>query len=158
MSTELSTIDNRSKEILFHISVEDPTKPFERDIATIEESVLKENFISIRDKLLKKENFYITAVKNLLKKINFLELYQQLLEDQITESEFNEEIERESSKYIIDIKELQDPDDLTIILDIVNKITFDLKDFSLNEINELFSVDLHDHVKLSKEAVSSIDE
>ncbi len=81
VTLEPSTIDNRGKERLIRISIEDPSKPFIRSIA-MEESILEEKFISFRDKLLKKEDFYMTAVRNLIKKTNFLELYQQLLENQ----------------------------------------------------------------------------
>lgn len=144
-----STVDNRGGERVINIEIIDPNKQIKVNIATIEERIMKDMLFSFGENLLKKENYYITAVRNLIKKTNFLELYQQLLEKQITEAEFNHEIENKSIKYVINVKELQDPQDLKIIIDIVKKVGFDLKDFSLNEIDELFSVNISEKIPSS---------
>lgn len=89
----------------------------------------------------KREEFLITAVKNLLRKINFSELYQQLTDETISEDEFQAEIDNNPNKYVIETIEELSPEDFQIITELVNKITFDIKEFSVNDIAELFSVE-----------------
>ncbi len=88
----------------------------------------------------KKELFYITAIKNLFKKIDFQNLNSELESGEITEEDFENRLETKPEMYLIDINENR-PDfkDICIISDIVNKIE---RDFSVDDISELFSVDM----------------
>lgn len=85
----------------------------------------------------KTEDFYRIGMTNLLKKNRYLELSLELAEDLITEDEFEEEIERSPDKYIIQLKDLNDYNDLQIIESITKKIN---EKFSVDQISELFSI------------------
>lgn len=88
-----------------------------------------------------KEGYYILAINNLLKKNNYLSLIVQLSQEQISEDEYVKEIEENPDKYILDIKYLDDPNDLKIINEIVKKIGVS---FSIDEVAEIFSLDSED--------------
>lgn len=88
-----------------------------------------------------KEAYYILAINNLLKKNNYLSLIVQLSQEQISEDEYVKEIEENSDKYLLDIKYLDDPNDLKIINEIVKKIGVS---FSIDEVAEIFSLDSDD--------------
>ena len=88
-----------------------------------------------------KEAYYILAINNLLKKNNYLSLIVQLSQEQISEDEYVKEIEENSDKYLLDIKYLDDPNDLKIINEIVKKIGVS---FSIDEVAEIFSLDSED--------------
>lgn len=136
--SELITTGEK-RENLIKITIENIYEDIIR--ISIDKDYLKKEFMDYVEFLTKKENYLITAIRNLIKKTNFLELYQQYLGNQISENEFHDEIERSQIKYIIEIKALEDPNDIKIISGIIQKIDFDLRDFSINEISELFSVD-----------------
>ncbi len=88
---------------------------------------------------LKKENLYVTAIVNLIKKTEFLQLLIQLSEKSITEAEYDKEIEENPSKYIIETDYLNSLDDLSIIGEIVRKIGLSMQ---TDEVAEMFSIEL----------------
>jgi hypothetical protein len=88
----------------------------------------------------KSEFFLIEAIRNFIKKTNYLELSEMLNDDEITEEEFDIELEKNSSKYLIKIIENIETNDAQIIKDLVDKIGPDLRDFSVTEISEMFSL------------------
>jgi hypothetical protein len=88
----------------------------------------------------KSEFFLIEAIRNFIKKTNYLELSEMLNDDEITEEEFDIELEKNSSKYLIKITENIETNDAQIIKDLVDKIGPDLRDFSVTEISEMFSL------------------
>ena len=89
---------------------------------------------------MKKEFYYITAITNLIKKTEFLQLLIQLEEKSITEEEYEKEIEDNPSKYIIDTDYLKSQDDLTLISEIVNKIGVSMR---TDDVAEIFSLELN---------------
>jgi hypothetical protein len=94
------------------------------------------------DYLMCKERLCFTAINNLLRQINFLELNQSLLTSDISESEFEKEIENNENKYSIPLMEHTGVDvaDLGVICELVSRIDPSIKEFSHNEVAELFSV------------------
>lgn len=91
----------------------------------------------------KKEFYYVTAINNLLRQTNFLESCQQLIEKQIDDKEFNEELKIHSHKYTITIHDMEDEElkiDIPIILDIFKKIDPEIKELSVDDVGELFSI------------------
>ncbi len=91
-----------------------------------------------------KEHYYLTAINNLLRQTNFLELFQQFIEKQINEEEFNNELEKYPHRYIVSIENIEDSKiqaDISIILNIFNNIDSDVKELTVNEVSELFSID-----------------
>lgn len=106
------------------------------------ESELAEKFNNISASLNRKEEYYITAIRNFVRKTNFLELYQQLLEENISEEEYNDALRRESNKYVVEINDMRDTNDIPLLLDVIQRIGFDLRDFSKNEIDEIFSTNI----------------
>jgi len=85
-----------------------------------------------------REIYSITAIRNLLKKNNFLQLNLDLSNQLLNEEEFNNEIENKPGKYVIEMREIENPQDLFVISDIVNKVG---QQFTIDEVSELFSVD-----------------
>jgi len=86
----------------------------------------------------KKEDYYIIAVRNLRKKINFLRLNNDFNNEEISDEEYSQEIENNPNKYIIDIKYLSDPNEIHCVNDIINRIG---GDFTYDEVGELLSID-----------------
>ncbi|MEA3494591.1 MAG: hypothetical protein U9R42_00990 [Bacteroidota bacterium] len=92
------------------------------------------NYASFQNK---KDEYFIKAIKNLLKKSNFQELSLEISEDQITEEEYYKELEKNPEKYVLDLEYLKDPNDIKIINEIVKRIGVE---FSIDEVEELFSL------------------
>lgn len=97
-----------------------------------------------------RNDFCILAIKNLLKKNEFLQLSLQLSEKLITESEFESEIDENPDRYIIQMNELEDSINLNVISSILTKIG---KSFNIDEVSELFSID----VRSIKHELKTID-
>lgn len=87
-----------------------------------------------------KEELYITAIDNLLKKVEFINLTMQLDQNLITEEEFDEELENNEDIYLIKIN----PNFKDIDLELVQSITQKLNNrkFSIDEISEMFSISI----------------
>ena len=104
-----------------------------------------------RDKLILenieiKEEFFFTAIKNLIRKNNFYELVIQQKEGQISKKQFDQELKDNPNKYISQQIKLKNTTDLTFVIDIYRTLgpffnEMGQNDISLNEISELFSVD-----------------
>lgn len=85
-----------------------------------------------------RNDYCIVAIRNLLKKNEFLQLSLQLSEKLITESEFEAEIDQNPDKYIIQMNNIDDHVHLNVISNILTKIG---KTFNVDEVSELFSID-----------------
>ena len=86
-----------------------------------------------------KEELYITAVGNLLKKVDYLHLTMQLDQNLIDEDEFDKELENED-KYLIKMNDSFKSIDFNLVLSITNKLKN--RNFSSDEISELFSIEV----------------
>lgn len=87
-----------------------------------------------------KEGYMVEAIRNYIRKLNFSELMDSLNNNEITAEEFDKKLEAESDKYIVTLKELKTPFDITLIHDIVQSVGFDLHEFTTCEIAEMFSI------------------
>ena len=85
-----------------------------------------------------RNDYCIIAIRNLLKKNEFLQLSLQLSEKLITEEEFEVEIDKNPDKYIIQMNNMDNPMHLHVISNILTKIG---KAFNTDEVSELFSID-----------------
>ena len=83
-------------------------------------------------------DYCIVAIRNLIKKNEFLQLSIQLSEKLISEFEFEAEIEQNPSKYIIEMNSHIDISHLHVISNILTKIG---TSFNVDEVSELFSLD-----------------
>jgi len=104
-------------------------------------------FNSISNYNNKKEDFYITAIRNLRKKIRFMNLNFDYQNDDITEQEFEQELKDNQSKYFVNISLLKDEVDLSIIREIVGKIDDNL---TINDISDIFSIDINTNQNLTE--------
>ncbi|AWG25597.1 hypothetical protein [Flavobacterium kingsejongi] len=91
----------------------------------------------VMDNYQKKEHFLMKAVKNLLKKNEFLQLTLQMEQELLDHEGFFEELERNEDKYLIQMDENFKYENFKFISHIMNKLE---RDFSSDEIAELFSV------------------
>ena len=92
--------------------------------------------------MTKKEKYYIEAIKNLIKKNNFLSL-------DLDDEEWKYECENNAEKYVINLKPLKNSDDIKIIIKIVEELG--IEDYSINEIAELFGIDHRNFEKIMKD-------
>lgn len=90
----------------------------------------------------KKEKLYVEALRNLYKRIDFLELNQALESKEIDEDQFEKELTINEDKYLIPFPEKR-PDAIQVLLvsDIVQKIER-VKEMTVDEASELFQLDL----------------
>jgi len=95
---------------------------------------------SLLKKSQRSETLLIEAVKNFIRKINISELNESLNDEEITEEEYDAEINRNAYKYVITLNNITSQDDAILIGELVQKIGFDLRDLSTSEVSELFSV------------------
>ena len=110
------------------------------NVITVTPSVLEKAFQSL-EYTRKSEVFLIEAVRNFIRKINFSELNESLEENEISEEEYNLALENNSDKYAITLQNLNSPADSLIIADLVDKIGYELREFSTSEVAEMFSVE-----------------
>lgn len=86
-----------------------------------------------------KENLYLRAIRNLHKKISFIKLYNQLLEGDITEEDYEKELSERSDKYAIEVKINDNYDEFSTIVDIARKIQ---EEITIDEASEMFGISL----------------
>ncbi len=87
-----------------------------------------------------KEMLLVSAIRNLIRKMNFFELNEALNSEDITEDEFNSELKEHDQKYAITLENISSPYQTRIIAELMEKIGSDLKDFSTSEVSEMFSI------------------
>lgn len=95
-----------------------------------------------------KEDLYVRFIKNLYKKIDFMELAQSLESGEITEDEFDSELDQNEEQYLIPCPE-QEPTQQQVIqaADIIKRINR-VQKMSVDEASELFSLNLESGMKL----------
>lgn len=94
--------------------------------------------------LKRNEELLLTAIRNLIKKSNFVELSESLDAGEITVDEFNNRLDKELDKYAITIKEMENPDDILNVIELTERIGVNLKDFTVSDVSELFSIREHE--------------
>ena len=88
----------------------------------------------------KSESLLIEAVRNFIRKINFAELNENLEDEEITEETYLKELEQNSNKYAITLKNISSQNDVIIMTDLMQKIGTELRDFTTSEVSEMFSI------------------
>ena len=89
-----------------------------------------------------KENLYLKALQNLYRKLDFIELNQALDMEDISEEEFDKELEENESKYLIPSP--SGPPTLQQVIQVANiikKLGREDK-MSVDEVSELFSLEM----------------
>lgn len=86
------------------------------------------------------ESYLIKVVRNFIRKNNYSELNELYEDGEITEEQYNLALDQYSEKYVITLSDINDPNDVFVISDLVNKIGNDLKEFSTGDVSEMFSV------------------
>ena len=88
----------------------------------------------------KNENLLIEAIRNFIRKINFDELNESLDDDLITEEKYYQELKKYPEKYQITLRNINNPDEVLYISNLVAKIGFDFIKFNTSDVSEMFSV------------------
>ena len=96
------------------------------------------------------EELLIGVIRNYIRKENFSNLNQDLDNEEITEEQFETELKTCPNKYTIEISPLQNYSDMSNIVELVAKIGHNLKDFTVSDVSEMFSVQEDDLLKSYK--------
>lgn len=100
------------------------------------------DFVGSFDLNIKLERDYLfTAVKNLRRQTNFLQLNLLLESNQISEDEYDQEIDNNENKYVIPyIAVKPSTNDFKVLCELISKL--DDKDLSIDDVADIFSLDL----------------
>ena len=98
-----------------------------------------------------KEQLYVQALRNLFRKLDFIELNQSLEMDDISEEQYNRELEVNESNYLIPAPiDKPSVQQIIQITDIVRKIGRESK-ISVDEVSEIFSLDMDKAISVLNE-------
>lgn len=94
-------------------------------------------------KLSRKEELYITAIKNLVKIKNFGQLLYLLNTEQITEKQYENRITNDSDFYVITSGKLKNENDIVLITEIIEECDLQrlYNYINISEVSNLFSVE-----------------
>lgn len=84
-----------------------------------------------------REGLWKRAVENLYKRVKFLELNIELLQDDITEEEFEQTITEQDEAYVISLANVRDPLEAEAIQEVVRALG---RSLDVHEVAELFGV------------------
>ena len=99
------------------------------------------NFINIVNV---KEVLYSDAITNLMKKSKFLQLYIQLIEEQISEDEYDKELNENPANYFINMKEVKSNLEYAALFQVMQNLP---KDITLDEVSEIFGIKTHSMIQ-----------
>lgn len=105
----------------------------------------KENLIDFYNLQAEKEEFYIIAIKNLIKKNKYLQLTLQFKDELVDKAEYVKEIENNEDTYVIKTNNAINEKQLKVLSEIVDNVG---EVFVNSEISELFSVSFKDSNRL----------
>ena len=91
-----------------------------------------------------RDGFYQKAITNLVKKSHFLQLYIRLIEDQVTEEEYESELDNNAHKYFVEMKELNSGNEFTGLILAMQNLP---KEISIDEVSEIFGINVSSLVK-----------
>ncbi len=86
-----------------------------------------------------KDFLFSEGIRNLIKKSRFLQLYIQLVEEQITEAEYENELNKNPDDYFIDLKEMKSDVDYAALLLVMQNLPEKL---SLDDVSEIFGIEM----------------
>ena len=91
-----------------------------------------------------KEQYYITCIRNLLMMNNLTHLKMERSLKQITQMEFEKEIEDNPDQYSLDMRPFDpDKDDMALIADIVKQVDPTLKPYQISQLFGIIDIELH---------------
>lgn len=90
--------------------------------------------------LKRNEELLVNALRNMLRKSNFDELNEALENEEISEQQFNDELNNNRDKYAITLKGIERSADIINVLDISERISLNLRQLTLSEVSEIFSI------------------
>ncbi len=121
----------------FLITLKDSKNTFEIKFSDDMVSLLGD--LSLRyNYFVAKEKYYIIAIKNLIKKNEFLQLSLQVADKLVTEEEYEKELKENEDKYLISLNRVDNPFDIDVVCDIVKQVN---ASFTIDEVAEIFSLD-----------------
>lgn len=94
----------------------------------------------------RKERIYLKAIGNLIKKNDFLKLYIEMLSDQISEEEYEDELEKNGDHYFIELKPISSHFEYFSLIDIMHK--FPKKSCSVDDFNDIFGISSEGYAKI----------
>lgn len=149
MTLDTSSLDDVSKvaRATYVKSSNSETIIFEsytRDCSEIE--------VSIREYLASdKEELYLRALKNLYRKLDFMDLNQALECEDITEEEYDQMLDHNEDKYLIPLAdEKPTMKQVLQITDIIKRLKR-TKEMSIDDVSELFMLDMKEAEKVLEE-------
>lgn len=89
------------------------------------------------------EIYYISAIRNLLKRINLLELNLSYTNEEINDSEYENELKSNKKKYLIELKNYKSEELSSMIPNILyvySSIGNEIRDLSIAEVSKLFNI------------------
>lgn len=87
-----------------------------------------------------REELLIRAIRNFLRRENFGNLLEAFNDGDITREEFDNQIRDNENKFVVDVTPEASPEELAIIIDLVDKIGLDIIELSTSDVSEMFSV------------------
>jgi hypothetical protein len=102
--------------------------------------ILNLDVIKELEKSKNAETLLIEVIRNYIRKTNYLELLESLNDNEITENDFNKTIEDNYERYIIKLREIRSEEEAVHIVELMRRIGLQLRDFTLDEVAEMFSV------------------
>jgi hypothetical protein len=88
----------------------------------------------------RKYELCIIAIQNLLKKGNYLELFEQYSSEDMTFEEYKAELEKNNEKYVIELHKLESDGDRELIMEIMKDVGNNVNDLSVLDVSEMFSL------------------
>lgn len=86
----------------------------------------------------KREELYLRAISNLLKKTDFLKLYIEVVSGQITDEEYEAELTNNSENYFVEINPITSSFEYFSLIDILRK--FPKRHLSVDDFSDLFGI------------------
>lgn len=139
-----NTLENQEQELnekYYTINIEENvnSESFTVYITDEQFTSFRDRFVSYNNFLERTKDYCIIALRNFIKREMLDEILEKHEEEMISEEEFEGLIN--DDKYIISLRKLVDTQDLIIINDIIDQIGYDLKEFSVNDVSQMFSID-----------------
>lgn len=87
-----------------------------------------------------RHQYCVIAIRNLLKKENYRDLLDDYTNGEISFEEFKNELDSSHHKYTIELQETVFDGDLDLIMQIMKDIGSDIRDLSISDVSEMFSL------------------
>jgi len=116
------------KNIVYHQFVNEETLTFSFQISQGPEMSIYSH----------KEELYLRAIGNLLKKSDFLKLYIEVISGQITDEEYEAELTNNADQYFVEINPLRAHSEYFSLVSIIKK--FPHRNLSVDDFSDIFGI------------------